>query len=328
MKKVSLVLTALLGLTLMALAPAKTFITIGSGSYTGTYYPVAVGIAKIINANMRDVRANAISTGGSLFNIIAIETDEQQLAMAQNDTSYYAFTGTVIAKVIGKPTKRLRGIASLYPQPIHIIARRDSNIKTVADMRGHRVYVGDIGSGTEQSTKLIFKVYGMSFDDLAASLHGKAGQAVQMLVNGDIDAMFFSAAVGSSAFVQAAASGKTVFLSIDQEHLDKLQRNYPFYSQLTVPAGTYPNQRQPFTSVAIHSLLVTSADLPEDLVYRVAKLLFVDKVQDFKNIKPVLKQYFDVHKALEGMSIPIHKGVAKLYRELHIKIPARVAPID
>ncbi len=328
MKKVSLVLTALLGLTLMALAPAKTFITIGSGGYTGTYYPVAVGIAKIINSNMRDVRANAISTGGSLFNVIAIETGNQQLAMAQNDTCYYAYTGTVIEKVIGKPTKRLRGIASLYPQPIHIIARRDSKIRSVADMRGRKIYVGDIGSGTEQSTKLIFKAYGMSFKDLAEAVHGKAGQAVQMLVNGDIDAMFFSAAVGSSAFVQAAEKGDVIFLSIDQEHLDKLQRNYPFYSELTVPAGTYPKQKQPFTSVAVHSLLVTSVDLSEDLVYRIAKLLFVDKIKDFKSIKPVLKQYFDVHKALEGMPIPIHKGAAKLYRELHIKIPARVAPID
>ncbi|WP_293172587.1 TAXI family TRAP transporter solute-binding subunit [Oceanithermus sp.] len=328
MKKAILVFAALLGLTLTALAPAKTFLTIGSGGYTGTYYPVAVGIAKIINTNMSDIRANAISTGGSLYNVIALETGSLQLAMAQNDTSYYAYTGTVIDKVIGRPTKRLRGIASLYTQPIHIIARRDSKIESVADMRGRKVYVGDIGSGTEQNTKLILKSYGMGFDDLAAVVHGKAGQAVQMLVNGDIDAMFFSAAVGSRAFVDAAKSGDVVFLSIDQEHLDKLQRNYPFYSQLTVPAGTYPNQEQAFTSIAVHSLLVTTADLSEDLVYRIAKLLFVDKAQDFKSIKPVLEKYFDVRKALEGMSIPIHKGAAKLYQELGVPIPDRVAPID
>jgi len=328
MKKVSLVLAALLGLTLLALAPAKTFITIGSGGYTGTYYPVAVGIAKIINSNMRDVRANAISTGGSLFNVIAIETDDQQLAMAQNDTSYYAFTGMVIAKVIGKPTKRLRGIAAIYPEMLHVIVRTDSGIKSLADLRGRRVYVGDIGSGTEQNAKLVLKSYGLDFSDLGVVEHGKAGAAVQMILDNKIDAMFFVAAVGSSAFEQVAAKGNVTFLSIDQDHLNKLERDYPFYSQVVVPAGTYPNQKKDFTSVAVSALLVTSSDMPADLIYHIAKLLFIQKVSEFKSIKPVVAQYFDIHNALKGMSIPLHKGAAKLYHDLKIAIPAKAAPID
>ena len=328
MKKNGIFLATLVGLALFSFAPAKKFITIGSGGYTGTYYPVAVGIAKIINANMPDIHANAISTGGSLFNVIAIQTGNIQMAMAQNDTCYYAFTGTVVEKVIGKPTTRIRGVATLYPQPVHIMVRNDSGIKSVADMRGHPVYVGDIGSGTEQNTKLILKAYGLTFDDLGSVVHGKAGAAAQMLIDGKIDAMFFSAAVGSSAFVQTAEKGDITFLSIDQDHLNILERKYPFYSQLTVPAGTYPKQDQPFTSIAVSSMLIASADLSEDDVYRIAKLLFVDKVDEFKAIKPVLAKYFSLDKALQGMSIPIHKGAAKLYKEHGISIPEKVAPID
>ncbi|WP_457638462.1 TAXI family TRAP transporter solute-binding subunit [Oceanithermus sp.] len=328
MKKNGIFLAALLGLSLLTVAPAKKFITIGSGGYTGTYYPVAVGIAKIINANLRDIHANAISTGGSLFNVIAIQTGNVQMALAQNDTCYYAFTGTVVEKVIGKPTNRIRGIAALYKQPIHILVRNGSGIASVADMRGQKVYVGDVGSGTEQNTKLILKSYGISFDDLGAVVHGKAGAAAQMLVDGAIDAMFFSAAVGSSAFVQAAEKGDITFLSLDKEHLDKLKRAYPFYSELTVPAGTYPKQKTAFTSVAVSSLLITSADMPEDDVYRISKLLFVDKLDEFKAIKPVLAKSFSIKKGLDGMSIPIHKGAARLYKELRIPVPEKVKPID
>jgi len=328
MKKTGIFLMALLGLSFFAVAPAKKFITIGSGGYTGTYYPVAVGIAKLINANLPDIHANAISTGGSLFNVIAIQTGNVQMALAQNDTCYYAFTGTVVEKVIGKPTDRIRGIASLYKQPIHILVRNDSGIASIPDMVGHKVYVGDVGSGTEQNTKLILKAYGISFSDLGAVIHGKAGAAAQMLVNGAIDAMFFSAAVGSSAFVQAAEKGDISFLSLDQEHMNKLMRSYPFYSQLTVPAGTYPKQKEPFTSVAVSSLLITSADLPAEDVYRISKLLFVDKLDEFKAIKPVLANSFSIEKGLDGMSIPIHKGAAKLYQELKIAIPEKVRPID
>ncbi len=328
MKKNGIFLAALLGLALLTVAPAKKFITIGSGGYTGTYYPVSVGIAKIINANLHDIHANAISTGGSLFNVIAVQTGNVQMALAQNDTSYYAFTGTVIEKVMGKPTDRLRGIASLYKELIHVLVRNGAGVGSVADMRGHKVYVGDVGSGTELNAKLILRAYGLSFDDLGAVVHGKAGAAAQLLVDGEIDAMFFSAAVGSSAFVQAAEKGDIIFLSLDQEHLDKLKRAYPFYSQLTVPAGTYPKQQQPFTSVAVSSLLVTSADMSADDVYRIAKLLFVDKLDEFKAIKPVLANSFSVERALEGMSIPIHKGAARLYRELKITVPEKVKPID
>jgi len=328
MKKNGIFFAALLGMVLLTVVPAKKFITIGSGGYTGTYYPVSVGIAKIINTYLHDIHANAISTGGSLFNVIAIQTGNIQMAMAQNDTSYYAFNGTVVEKVIGKPTDKIRGIAALYKQPIHILVRNGVGIASITDLRGRKVYVGDVGSGTEQNTKLILKSYGLSFSDLGAVVHGKAGAAAQLLIDGDIDAMFFSAAVGSSAFVQAAEKGDIFFLSLDQEHLDKLKRAYPFYSQLTVPAGTYPKQQQPFTSVAVSSLLVTSVDMSENDIYRIAKLLFVDKLDEFKAIKPVLAKYFSIEKGLEGMSIPIHKGAAKLYRELNIAIPEEVAPIE
>ncbi len=321
-------LVASVALALLTVTPAKTFITIGSGGYSGTYYPVAVGIAKLINSNLRDIRANAISTGGSLFNVIAIQTGDVQMAMAQNDTCYYAFTGTVVDTVVGKPADRIRGVAALYKQPVHIIVRNGAGIASVADMRGKKVYVGDIGSGTEQNTKLILKTYGLTYDDLGEVVHGKAGVASQLLIDGKIDAMFFSAAVGSSAFVRTAEEGDVTFLSLDQEHLDTLKRKYPFYSQLTVPAGTYPKQTQPFTSVAVSSLLVVSSDLSEEDVYRIAKLLFVDKLDEFKAIRPVLARYFSLDKALEGMSIPLHRGAARLYQERGVQVPAKVAPID
>jgi len=328
MRKSRRFLLVLMVLVLPTFALAKTFITIGSGGYTGTYYPVAVGIANLINENLRDIRANAISTGGSLFNVIAIQTGNVQMAMAQNDTCYYAFTGTVVDTVIGKPADRVRGMAALYKQPVHIMVRNGAGIASVADLRGKKVYVGDIGSGTEQNTKLILKTYGLTYDDLGEVVHGKAGAASQLLIDGKIDAMFFSAAVGSSAFVRTAQEGDITFLSLDQQHLDTLKRKYPFYSQLTVPAGTYPKQTQPFTSVAVSSLLVVSADLPEEDVYRIAKLLFIDKLDEFKAIRPVLARYFSLDKALEGMSIPLHKGAARLYKERGVPIPAEVAPID
>lgn len=328
MKKSKLILAAVLGLALAMGASAKTFITIGSGGTTGTYYPTAVGIAKIINENLPDVKANAISTGGSVYNAGAIQTGDLQMTMIQNDIAYYAFNGIVVEKFIGKPADKLRGMATIYPEPVHVFARKDSGITSIADFKGKKVYVGDIGSGVEQNAKQVLEAYGLTFDDLGTAVRGKPKQAAQLLQDGRIDAMFYTAGVGSSAIAQAALTTDIVFLPIEFAKIDFLKKKYPFYAEIIIPAGSYKGQDKPFQTVAVKATLAASADLDADVVYQIAKLVFKDKVDQFKAIKPVIAQHFSVEKALDGMPIPLHKGAAKFFEEEGIAIPDAAKPID
>src|SRR5699024_5863064 len=117
-----------LALSSMVWAAPATFITIGSGSTSGLYYPTAVGIAKIINDADIDLRANARSTGASVFNANAIGAGSMQMGMMQNNIAYYAYHGTGIAAFKDKPIQNLRGMVALYPESIHILARKDAGI--------------------------------------------------------------------------------------------------------------------------------------------------------------------------------------------------------
>src|SRR5699024_11254615 len=117
-----------LALSSMVWAAPATFITIGSGSTSGLYYPTAVGIAKIINDADIDLRANARSTGASVFNANAIGSGSLQMGMMQNNIAYYAYNGTGVEAFEGKKVANLRGIIALYPESIHILARKDSDI--------------------------------------------------------------------------------------------------------------------------------------------------------------------------------------------------------
>ncbi|WP_457638157.1 TAXI family TRAP transporter solute-binding subunit [Oceanithermus sp.] len=327
MKK-SYILAILLGLALSFGASAKTFLTIGSGSMTGVYYPVASGIAKIINENLgsQGIRANARSTGGSAYNVKAIDQGQLQAALAQNDVIYFAYNG-LTETFQGKPVKSIRGIATLYPEFLHILARPGSGIHSLADLKGKKVYVGDIGSGVEQTTKRVFEAAGLTFDDLAQAVHGKAGQAIQLLQDGKIDAMFYVVGAKSAAMQQATEIAKAYFIELPIDIIAKLTEKFPYYTQVIIPPNTYKGQNLSVATIGVMATFIVRQDVPEDVVYKIAKLLFQDKVEDFKKIHPALETFFTPDKALNGMTIPLHPGAAKFFKEIGVSIPKLAQPV-
>lgn len=327
MKHGTLAVASLLVLALAAGVSAQVgFITIGSGGTAGVYFPIATGIARMINDANIGTRANARSTGGSVFNVTAIQGGELQMALAQNDISFYAYGGTVVEAFRGKPTTKLRGIAVLYPEPIHILARRDRGIKTVADMRGKQVYVGDVGSGAEQNSIQVLEAYGLKLSDLGQAVRGSATTGVQLLQDGRIDAMFYTVGLGNAAIMQAALTAPIEFLAIDPMKLRDIREKYPFLHAFGIPAGVYRGVDAPVVTVTVLASLVTSIDLPADVVYRITKLLFDEKLDEFRGIHSNLERYFHPLKALEGMAIPLHPGAVRFYQEKNIRIPERLLP--
>ena len=167
MKKTTLLASVLtLGALGGALAQGNAFLTIGSGSTTGVYFPVATGMAKMINDAGSGVRANARSTGGSVFNMNALATGELDMAIVQNDIAFYSYKGSGIQAFEGKANTKVRTLAVLYPEVLHVIARKDAKINSVADLKGKRVVIGDLGSGTEQTARQVLEAYNLGFDDL------------------------------------------------------------------------------------------------------------------------------------------------------------------
>jgi hypothetical protein len=186
----------LAGMALLGLGLAQEFITIGSGSTTGVYFPVATGMAKLVNDANVGIRANARSTGGSVANINAIAAGEFEMALAQNDIAYYAYQGCCIPAFEGKAVKGIRALAALYPEVIHIVARADAGIRTVADLKGKRVVVGDVGSGTEQNARQVLEAYGLRFEDLGQAIRVSATQGIQLMQDKRADALFYTVGLG------------------------------------------------------------------------------------------------------------------------------------
>ncbi len=310
-------------LGLLGTANSKTSITIGSGSTSGLYYPTVNAIAQIINSSNLDLEVKNRSTGAAVFNCRAIGQGQLQMGLSQNNIAYYAYHGKGVEDFEDKPAKNLRGLAVLYPEVIHILAHAGAGINSPADLKDKRVYVGDVGSGTEQDAINILSVYDLELQDLKAAIRGSIGSAVDMLRNGRIDAIFYTVGVGSQAITSAAKMADIKLVPMDDKATDTLKQNFAFYTPFVIPGNTYPRNPQDTSTITLSALLVADAKLDTDDVYAFMDTLFNKQLDSFYNQvqNQNIKEYFQPAKALDGMSIPLHPGAIKFYQAQNIQIP-------
>lgn len=309
---------------------ATAFINIGSGSTRGLYYPTASSMADIINDAGIPLRAYVHATGASVDNCLQVGSGALQMGLTQNNMAWYAYHGEGIAAFRGKPQRALRGMAVLYPELIHILVRKLAGITSIADLRGKLVYVGDRGSGTQEDVANVLGAYGLGMDDLRAAVHGNAGDAVNLLRDAQIDAMFYTVGVGARAIADALQSGDVDLLDISPEAVRALHDKYPFYTALTLPAGSYRGIAHDVSAVTLKAMLVGSATLAPEVVQRFMDTVFDQQLERFyeKTLNPNLKRYFKVDTALEGMPIPLHAGAQAFFEEHGADVPEDMRATD
>ncbi len=314
-KLLPLVLAGSLAIAGAAMAK-DTFVTIGTGGITGVYYPTGGAIAKIINAKRSKyhVRASVESTGGSKFNINAIATGDLDFGVAQADTQYMAYFGK--EAWAGKPVKKLRAVFALAPEAVTFVAAEDSGIRSIRDVKGKIVNIGDPGSGQYINSQDIFKTVGIVPDKDFKAEKIKPADAPRILQDGRIDAFFFT--VGHpNGNIKEATAGKRLCRIVPITGLDKLLKDAPYYSMTTIDMTQYPDATNSkdgkVETLGMLATLVTSSDVPDDVVYAITKEV-MENLDAFKKLHPALG-VLTKKSMLEGLTAPIHNGAMRYYKE-------------
>ena len=303
-------------------APAKgktTFVTIGTGGITGVYYPTGGAIAKIVNKkkDVYKIRCVVESTGGSVFNVNAIMAGNLQFGVVQSDRQFQAIRGLAEWKDIGKQ-EDLRAVFSIHPESITLVTAVDAGIRDIADLRGKRVNIGNIGSGQRQNSIDALEAVGIDYKSDIHAESIKASESASLLQDGRIDAFFYTVGHPSGSIKEATVGARKVrFASITG--VERLLEKYPYYANTFIPVGIYPGAEntEDVSTFGVKATFVTSAKVPENVVYAVTKEVF-DSFDFFKKLHPAYA-VLTKEGMLEGLSAPLHPGALKYYKEAGLK---------
>jgi TRAP transporter TAXI family solute receptor len=309
-KAVVLITAAALLLVFCGVSFAATFINIGTGTTGGTYYPVGAGIAKIWSDKIKDMRANAQSTGGTAQNIQLMAKDEAEVGFADG-LYFFAYEGRGLFE--GNAQKNLRALAPLYAEPIHFLVPKGSSIKTVADLKGKRVSTGAVGSGTEATAKTLLRVAGLDPDkDLRCEPLGLSDTASAM-ADKHIDAALTVGALGIAGVVEMCTLGIVEFVDLPDDLVQKVQEELPYMNPFTIPAGLYSGQDRDVKTFGSWNVLIITDKVGADMAYEMTKTLFENK-KDLLLISPRIEGMDTAN--LKYIQIPLHPGAEKYYKEV------------
>jgi uncharacterized protein len=287
---------------------AQTFITFGTGSPGGTYYPLGGAMADLWTRLIDDIDATAESTAASVENCRLTGNNEVQLGMAMGDVAYKAYHGQVQFENDKQPIKAL---FSMYPAPQHFISI-DPEIKSVADLKGKKVSVDAPGSGCETMARLIIEAVGMTYDDMRVSYYSQP-EAAQAMKDRNIDALFWNFSYPGSAVQEVTAVRDVYFVPIEQEIIDKLTTEYGYYIAGVIPAGTYKGQDEDVPTIQVGNDVVINAEIDEDTAYLLTKTLF-ENAEELHNVHPSAKLLLPENGV--KTAIPLHPGAAKYFEEV------------
>jgi TRAP transporter TAXI family solute receptor len=311
-----------LGLTLLGLVAAGCAgvrpTSIASGAAGGVYQPIAEAIARIAQGSPGlNLPLTVESTGASVANVQLLAQGKVQLALAQNDIVYYAEQGKTLTPFLGKPVPSLRAILSIYPEYVHVVASQASGVSSVGELRGKRVALGPAGSGTEQNALQILEVHGLKPTDLAQAERIDTAEAVTRMRAGQLDGAFFTVGAGSGLIRDFLADGRARLVPVAAAQIARLRVTLPFYWVDEIPADTYPGQPAAVSTPSVRVMLVTTASADEGAIYGLTRAL-VDNFPALQAAHPAARG-LSAETALRVVTVPLHPGAFRLYRERNIR---------
>lgn len=307
---------AIAALAWLAPAPAAradgTFVSLGSGPVSGLYYPTGQALCDIVNAAPgRPVRCSLEATPGSVYNVEAVASGEDEFALMQSDVQYLASKGE--GRWRGQPVSGLRSVMSLYPELVTLVARPDAGLGSIADIRGKRLNIGAPGSGTRATWEVLKAALGISEKDLAEAAELKPEAAAERLCANTLDASLLIVGHPSKMVDDELRSCRLTLVPVNGEGIAALVASRPYYVEGSIPAAAYglPADTPSFGG---QTTLVTHADVPEEIVYQFT--LAVMKNLDRLRRQPTLAGLVPADMAAQSLTAPLHPGAARAYREL------------
>jgi hypothetical protein len=317
---------------LFTLAPSHATqpLTIATATTGGTFYPVGVAVASLINKQLSgndNLAATAIATAGSAENVKMLRDNQCDLAIIQALYGAVAYEGK-IGCYADKPMKNMSAITMLWQNVEHFVLRSEfAKTGNITDLKGlnQGFSIGKKNSGSSGSGRTIIRALDILLDKDFDTRYLGYTPATEAMINNQIAGANIPGGVPIPAVTSlfSTLQNKVTILSFTPQQLEQINRHFfDVWTAYTIPTGSYPHQDQPIQTISQPNLLVASNNLSQDAVYKVTKTIYKN-LPFLHNCHPATLA-MSLEKALDGVPMPLHPGALKYYREMGLTIPDKL----
>lgn len=292
----------------------QTIIRFPTAGTSGALYSIGAAIANLWNTKIPEVSASSQASAGGIDNLNQIADGESQVSIAISSNCWQSYNGT--GPFENYANTKLRVIAGLYFNPNQVVVTKRSGINTLTDIKGKRFAVAAAGSSVEGECRSHFTAAGLKYPDDIKAEYLAFSDSSELLRSGQLDGAWIMSGVPAAAVNEALAS-KCRLLSIDDDIIEKLQEEFPWYVSYTIPANTYPNQSEDVQTTAIKMVMFCSSDLDDEVVYKLTKV-FWENIKELESSQSSLKGLTPEAAVQDIAGLPIHEGAIKYYQEIGV----------
>lgn len=282
-------------------------VTIATGGASGPYNIIGTTLADQYVKEF-DVNSRTQTTGASVENINLLEQGKAEMAFVMSDALSQAVNGEVS---FNEPIKNVSQIATLYPNVVQIITKEGSGIKTIEDLKGKRIAVGDQNSGVEINARVLLNGHGITYEDVKVDYLGYA-EAADGLKAGTIDAAFLTSGLPNASVMELAETTGIQLVSVNADKVAEIAKEHPYFISYDIAVDTYKNE-EAITTAAVPNALVVRTDMSEDDVYDLTKKFF-ESIPTLQNSHQAAND-ITLEAAQESVVAPIHPGAQRYYDE-------------
>lgn len=290
----------------------EEFLTIGTASLGGNFFPMGTALGLAMEEGMDDVKVNAQATGGSSYNITALEENEIDIGLSQSVSIDSAMNGT---GTFEEPITSIATILNFHPTPSHVIVKKDSNIKSFEDLKGKKLEMLAIGDGNEANAKQLLDALGIDWDEIDPVYSGNRVEAASSLKTGKVDGIIDAAGVGSSWIVDILGDGDEFdFISLSESEIQSVTDKYPAFSPMEIPADTYLGQKEDIETVSNWTTIVVREGMDEELAYMITKSI-LEQIP-FLAERHAYLESLNPETASQNAIAPLHPGAERYFKDI------------
>ncbi|MGH7834591.1 MAG: TAXI family TRAP transporter solute-binding subunit [Candidatus Binatia bacterium] len=296
-------------------------VAMAGGPPAGVFGIFATGIATYLSKSVPNLDVSVAATGGSVENTRRVNGKEAVMGLSFSSDLHEAFHG--LEKFSGKPLTELRALGLVFFGVAHLITYADSGIQNMQDLAGKRVAVGNPGSGTFASAERVFRAVGLWDKVTRVPLLGAA--AGEAMSEGKADAFFWTGPEPDRVTSEAAAKKPVraidIYTPVSKTDFFK---QFPYFARYVFPAGSYRGITQDTSTVGIPVIWYANRQFSAPLVQKMVEAVYSKEGNAHMVNVHAGSRDMTPQKALQGITVPLHKGAEDHWKAARIQIPETI----